>query len=203
MSNTHDLLDNNKNWANNRVAEDANFFKRLKDIQSPHYLWIGCSDSRVPANEITGLDAGDVFVHRNVANLVIQTDLNLLSVVQYAVDVLKIKDVIVCGHYGCGGVKAALGTERFGLVDNWLRHIKNLARRRNEELESLEFEAKFDRLCELNVVAQAQNLARTTVIEDAWASGSDVKIHSWIYRLDNGLLQILADPITQESLGDE
>lgn len=189
------LLDNNKAWAAERVAEDPDFFARLAKQQAPEYLWIGCSDSRVPANQITGLAPGEVFVHRNIANVVVQTDMNVLSVMQFAVDVLKVKHVIVCGHYGCGGVKAALENQRHGLIDNWLRHIQNIARRRDSELEGLDPARALDRLCELNVIANAENVARTTIIQDAWDRGQPVDIHSWIYRLDSGLISAVAKAI--------
>ncbi|TAE74805.1 MAG: carbonate dehydratase [Verrucomicrobia bacterium] len=191
---TH-LLENNRLWAESQVAVDPQFFTRLANQQSPEYLWIGCSDSRVPANQITGLAPGEIFVHRNVANVVVQTDFNMLSVLQFAVDVLKVKHVIVCGHYGCGGVRAALENQRHGIVDNWLRHIRNTARRAESELNGLVHENAVDRLCELNVLANAQNLARTTIVEDAWERGQPVDIHSWIYRLDSGRINVLADPI--------
>ena len=195
MESLTDLLENNRLWAAAQVAEDPDFFKRLANQQSPEYLWIGCSDSRVPANQITGLAPGEVFVHRNIANVVVQTDFNLLSVLQFAVDVLKVKHVMVVGHYGCGGVRAALENQRHGIVDNWLRHIRNTARRNEEELAGLEHEAAFDRLCELNVLKNAENVARTTIVEDAWAKGQEVSIHSWIYRLDTGRISVLSDPV--------
>lgn len=195
---TH-LLENNRIWAEAQVAADPDFFKRLADQQSPEYLWIGCSDSRVPANQITGLAPGEVFVHRNVANVVVQTDFNMLSVLQFAVDVLKVKHVMVVGHYGCGGVRAALENQRHGVVDNWLRHIQNTARRNESELAALDHTAAIDRLCELNVLKNAANLARTTIIEDAWDRGQAVSIHSWIYRLDTGRISVLADPLNSES----
>lgn len=195
MESLKKLLDNNRDWAAKQVGEDPEFFSRLAKQQTPEYLWIGCSDSRVPANQITGLQPGEVFVHRNVANLVIQTDFNLLSVLQYAVDVLKVKHVIVCGHYGCGGVRAALENPRLGLIDNWLRHIQNIARRREDELSKLSEEDAVDRLCELNVVANAENLTRTTIVQDAWKRGQDLDVHSWIYRLDTGLITSVAPAI--------
>ena len=191
------LLENNREWAAARVAEDPGFFTRLANQQAPEYLWIGCSDSRVPANQITGLDPGEVFVHRNVANVVVQTDFNLLSVLQFAVDVLKVKHVIVCGHYGCGGVKAALENQRHGIIDNWLRHIRNIARRREDELAALSPAHAVDRLCELNVIANAENVARTTIVEDAWDRGQPLEIHSWIYSLDNGLISTIAPAISK------
>jgi carbonic anhydrase len=198
MGSLNHLLDNNRRWAAAQVAEDPDFFARLARQQSPEYLWIGCSDSRVPANQITGLAPGEVFVHRNVANVVVQTDFNLISVLQFAVDVLKVKHVLVVGHYGCGGVRAALENQRHGVVDNWLRHIRNTARRNEAELEGLEHEAAMDRLCELNVLKNAENVARTTIIEDAWERGQPVEIHSWIYRLDTGRISVLNNPIVPE-----
>lgn len=198
MGSLNHLLENNRHWAAAQVAEDPEFFARLARQQSPEYLWIGCSDSRVPANQITGLAPGEVFVHRNVANVVVQTDFNMLSVLQFAVDVLKVKHVLVVGHYGCGGVRAALENQRHGLVDNWLRHIRNTARRNEAELDGLEHEAAMDRLCELNVLKNAENVARTTIIEDAWERGQPVEIHSWIYRLDTGRISVLNNPIGPE-----
>ncbi len=196
MQTLPELFDNNRRWAEAKVAEDPEFFERLVAQQAPRYLWVGCSDSRVPANQITGLQPGEVFVHRNVANVVVQTDFNLLSVVQFAVEVLEVEHIIVCGHYGCGGVKAALENQRHGLIDNWLRHIQAVARRREDQLADLGAEAKLDRLCELNVVAQTENLSRTTIVEDAWARGQKLDLHSWIYRLADGRLQSLAEPLT-------
>ncbi len=193
-------LENNRVWAESQVAADPDFFKRLANQQSPEYLWIGCSDSRVPANQITGLAPGEVFVHRNVANVVVQTDFNLLSVLQFAVDVLKVKHVMVVGHYGCGGVRAALENQRHGVVDNWLRHIRNTARRNEDELAGLQHEAAVDRLCELNVLKNAENVTRTTIIEDAWERGQPVSIHSWIYRLDSGRISVLADPVNADNV---
>jgi len=203
MKSLSDLFENNRNWAAGKIAHDPKFFERLANQQSPKYLWIGCSDSRVPANEITGLNSGEVFVHRNVANVVVQTDFNMLSVVQYAVEVLKVEHVIVCGHYGCGGVAAALDNERHGLIDNWLRHIQGVARRSDEELNKMAPQEKVDRLCELNVEAQARNLSRTTILQDAWARDQKVDIHSWIYRLNTGHLDSLSDPITAENYAPE
>jgi carbonic anhydrase len=196
MKTLPELFVKNNKWAEARVAEDPDFFERLVAQQNPKYLWIGCSDSRVPANQVTGLQPGEIFVHRNVANVVVQSDFNILSCVQFAVDVLKVEHLIVCGHYGCGGVKAALENQRNGLVDNWLRHVQAVARRRAEDLEGLEGVARCDRLCELNVIAQAENLARTTIVEDAWARGQRLDVHSWIYRLADGKLHCLTDPTT-------
>jgi carbonic anhydrase len=182
------LLDNNKVWANSINANDPDFFRNLANQQHPEYLWIGCSDSRVPANQITGLAPGEIFVHRNVANIVAETDFNVLAVIQYAVDVLKVRHIIVCGHYGCGGVKAALENFRHGMIDNWLAGIRSLSRVHRQELDALPLDDAVDRLCELNVLAQARHVARTTILEDAWERGQDISIHSWIYRLDSGLI---------------
>jgi carbonic anhydrase len=195
METLPELFEQNRMWAKSMVEQDPGFFERLADQQSPKALWIGCSDSRVPANQITGLQPGEVFVHRNIANVVVHTDFNLLSVVQFAVDILKVEHIIVCGHYGCGGVKAALENSRNGLVDNWLRHIQNLARRREEELMELPEDDRVDRLCEINVIAQAENLSRTTVVQDAWQNGQRIDVHSWIYGLHDGHLRNLAKPI--------
>lgn len=199
MKTLSDLFDKNRDWAAMMNAKDPEFFERLANQQSPKYLWIGCADSRVPANEITGLNSGEVFVHRNVANLVVQTDFNMLSVVQYAVEVLKVEHVMVCGHYGCGGVAAALENQRHGLIDNWLRSIRGVARRHEDELNGLEPSEKLDRMCELNVLAQAVNLSRTTILQDAWERGQKIDIHSWIYRLNTGHLDSLTDPITPDN----
>jgi carbonic anhydrase len=183
------LLDNNKAWAAARVKHDPTFFSRLAQQQAPEYLWIGCSDSRVPANEIVGLDPGELFVHRNVANVVVHTDLNCLSVLQFAVDVLKVKNVIVCGHYGCGGIRAALEKQSHGLIDNWLRHVQDVERDYEDELQMVaDPRAKEDRLCELNVAEQVRNIARTTIVQDAWRNGHDVQLHGWIYGLKDGII---------------
>lgn len=189
------LLERNRNWSAGVRAEDPGFFSRLASQQRPKYFWIGCSDSRVPANQITGLAPGEVFVHRNVANVVVETDFNVLAVLQYAVDVLQVEHVILCGHYGCGGVVAALENFRHGMIDNWLSGIRALRRTHSDELDALEPAAAADRLCELNVLAQARHVAHTTIVEDAWARGQNIAIHSWIYRLDTGLINPLADPI--------
>jgi carbonic anhydrase len=192
MGTVAELLDNNREWAASRVARDPEFFSRLVRQQSPAYLWIGCSDSRVPANEIVGLDPGELFVHRNVANVVVHTDLNCLSVLQFAVDVLKVQHVIVCGHYGCGGVRAAMDGSAHGLIDNWLRHVEDVQRAHQVELSSIdEMSARVDRLCELNVIEQVRNIARTTIIQDAWRRGHPVELHGWIYGLSDGLIQDL------------
>jgi carbonic anhydrase len=200
MEHLDHLLANNKAWADAVHASDPSFFKNLAAQQSPEYLWIGCSDSRVPANQITGLAPGEIFVHRNVANVVAETDFNVLAVIQYAVDVLKVKHIIVCGHYGCGGVQAALENFRHGLIDNWLAGIRSLSRRNQAELDALEPDAAVDRLCELNVLSQAQHVAQTTILEDAWERGQEIAIHSWIYRLYNGLINPLRPAITSPLL---
>ena len=187
---------NNSAWANSINASDPDFFRKLANQQSPEYLWIGCSDSRVPANQITGLAPGEVFVHRNVANVVAETDFNVLAVIQYAVDVLKVRHIIICGHYGCGGVQAALDNLRHGMIDNWLAGIRSLSRMHRKELATLSPEAAVDRLCELNVLAQAGHVAHTTILEDAWERGQAISIHSWIYRLDTGLITPLQARIT-------
>jgi carbonic anhydrase len=185
------LFDNNKRWAADVTAAHPDFFQKLAAQQAPEYLWIGCSDSRVPANEIVGLLPGELFVHRNVANVVVHTDLNCLSVLQFAVDVLKVRHVIVCGHYGCGGVKAALDEARLGLIDNWLRHVQDVAHLQNAMLDGLQGDARVDRLCELNVIEQARHVCETTVIQDAWARGQVVNVHGWIYGLTDGRLRDL------------
>jgi carbonic anhydrase len=197
MQKISQLLENNRLWANSINANDPDFFRKLANQQNPEYLWIGCSDSRVPANQITGLAPGEVFVHRNVANIVAETDFNVLAVIQYAVDVLKVRHIIICGHYGCGGVQAALENVRHGMIDNWLAGIRTLSRQHREELDLLEPEAAVDRLCELNVLAQAEHVAHTTILEDAWERGQTISIHSWIYRLSCGLITPLAPEITQ------
>lgn len=190
------LLKRNREWAATVLDKDPEFFTKLANQQTPRFLWIGCSDSRVPANQITGLAPGEVFVHRNVANVVIETDFNLLAVLQYAVDVLKVEHIIVCGHYGCGGVRAALDNFRHGMIDNWLSSIRALYRVHREEIDALGGDAAADRLCELNVVAQARHVARTTILEDAWSRGQSISIHSWIYRLSDGIITPLADPLS-------
>ena len=185
------LFEGNRAWAAAITADDPRFFAELAERQAPEYLWIGCSDSRVPANQIIGLSPGDVFVHRNVANVVVHTDLNCLSVLQYAVDVLRVKHIIVCGHYGCGGVKAALEGTRHGLIDNWLRHVNDVSEKHADELASLTEEPRFDRLCELNIVEQVANVSQTTIVEDAWARGQALTVHGLVYDLHDGLLRDL------------
>ena len=186
------LFENNKAWAEKVVAEDPEFFLRLSRQQAPDYLWIGCADSRVPATEICGLAPGEMFVHRNVANLVVHTDFNCLSVLQYAVDVLQVEHVIVCGHYGCGGVFAAMDSAPHGLIDNWLRNIKDVYAQHHEELDAIaDKTARGNRLCELNVAAQVENLGSTTIIQDAWRREQPLTIHGWIYGLNDGRLKDL------------
>jgi carbonic anhydrase len=186
------LLLENKAWAQERVSIDKEYFHRLSKIQTPEFLWIGCSDSRVPANEITNTEPGEVFVHRNVANLVIHTDLNMLSVLQYSVEVLQVKNVIVCGHYGCGGVKAAMTNKDFGLINKWLRNIKDVYRLHEYELDSItDEEERVNRLIEYNVKEQALNLAKTTIIQKAWKLYNRPNIHGWVYGLNDGILKNL------------
>ncbi|MSR08873.1 MAG: carbonate dehydratase [Gammaproteobacteria bacterium] len=186
------LLDNNRTWSEGIRLQDPEFFSKLAAQQGPEYLWIGCSDSRVPANQIVGLLPGEVFVHRNVANVVVHADLNCLSVLQFAVDVLKIRHVIVCGHYGCGGVRAACQNERMGLVDNWLRHVQDVAQKYEVALSRTDSGTeRVNRLCELNVLEQVANVCQTTVIQDAWDRGQDVTVHGLIYALKDGLLRNL------------
>jgi carbonic anhydrase len=186
------LFENNRRWARRTVERDPGFFQALAAQQSPRYLWIGCSDSRVPANEIVDLPPGELFVHRNVANLVVHTDLNCLSVLQYAVDVLKVADVIVCGHYACGGVKAAYQRSSFGLIDNWLRHVQDVRERHAARLAGAGGEAaQIARLCELNVIDQVRNVCQTTIVQEAWARGQHLDVHGWIYDVGDGLLRDL------------
>lgn len=186
------LFEGNRQWAQATEQRDSGFFTRLRDQQSPQYLWIGCADSRVPANEILGLLPGEVFVHRNVANVVAHSDLNALSVMQFAVDALKVRHVMVVGHYGCGGVRAALLGQRVGLVDNWLRHVGDVRDKHHVWLEALPSqELQLQALCELNVLEQARNVCGTTVVQDAWARGQEVVVHGWVYGLHNGLLEDL------------
>ena len=192
MKSLQQIFNNNRKWAEQIAKEQPGFFEQLSKQQNPEYLWIGCSDSRVPANEIVNLPPGEVFVHRNIANVVVHTDLNCLSVIQYAVDMLKVKHIIVCGHYGCGGVTAAMEPSSHGLIDNWLRHIRDVYRFHLAELDAIEDPAKRkDRLCELNVIEQVANVCNTTMVQRAWAGGQQLHIHGWIYRLEDGILQDL------------
>jgi carbonic anhydrase len=186
------LFGNNREWARRTTERDPHFFQQLSEQQSPRYLWIGCADSRVPANEIVGLKPGELFVHRNVANVVVHSDLNCLSVLQYAVDVLRVEHVIVCGHYGCGGVRAAYLRSSLGLIDNWLRHVQDVADRHAGTIaQAPTEEARIDRLCELNVVEQVVHVCRTTIVEDAWRRQQPLSVHAWIYGLRDGLLRDL------------
>ncbi len=182
------LFDNNRRWAGRISQEHPDFFEQLAKQQNPEYLWIGCSDSRVPSNQIIDLMPGEVFVHRNIANMVIHTDLNCLSVLQYAVEVLKVKHIMVVGHYGCGGVRAAMGNQRLGLIDNWLGHLRDVYRIYHDELSQLDESKRFDRLCELNVIEQVANVINTTIVQEAWDRGQALAVHGWIYGIDNGLL---------------
>jgi len=182
------LLDNNQRWSETKTRLDADFFRRLAKQQNPDYLWIGCADSRVPANEVIGLDPGEVFVHRNVGNIVEHTDMNCLSVIQYAVEVLKVEHIIVCGHYGCGAVQAALSDEEHGLIDNWLRKIQEVYRAHRSEVDAKSGTQRLDYMCELNIAAQVANVCRTTIVQNAWRQGQALSVHGWVYGLKNGLL---------------
>ncbi|WP_299007786.1 carbonate dehydratase [uncultured Shewanella sp.] len=192
------LFDNNRRWADRIVKEDPQFFEQLAIQQHPEYLWIGCSDSRVPSNQIIDLMPGEVFVHRNIANMVMHSDINCLSVLQYAVEVLKVKHIMVVGHYGCGGVKAAMGTDRLGLIDNWLHPIRSLYKAQKDTLSHLDEKAQFDRLCELNVIEQVGNVTATTIVQDAWHRGQELAIHGWIYSIENGLLSDLDVTVNED-----
>ena len=192
MTDVADLFKRNREWAASVRAADPEFFSSLARLQAPEFLWIGCSDSRVPANQITGLAPGEVFVHRNVANLVVHTDLNCLSVLQFAVDLLRVRHVIVCGHYGCSGVHAALSGQKVGLADNWLRHVQDVRENHAAELDAIkDTEARERRLCELNVRTQVRNVCEATVVQDAWATGRSLQVHGWIYGVEDGLLRDL------------
>ena len=181
------LFDKNREWAAKVTSEDPHFFEKLSQQQSPEYLWIGCADSRVPANQIVDLLPGEVFVHRNIANVVVHTDLNCLSVIQYAVDVLKVRHIMVVGHYGCGGIKAAMETNEFGLIDNWLRHIKDVYRLHKHEVDGLDsFPERFDRMCELNVIEQVANVCQTSIVQNAWKRGQELIVHGWCYSIQDG-----------------
>ena len=192
MNSLERLLENNRVWSETIRRQQPDFFEVLAHQQSPEFLWIGCSDSRVPANQVVGLKPGEVFVHRNVANVVVHTDLNCLSVIQYGVDVLRVRHIIVCGHYGCGGVIAAMRNQKLGLIDNWLRHVQDVQEKYAAPLGKITGETQLaDRLCELNVIEQALNVCQTTVVQDAWARGQEVSVHGWIYGLQNGLVRDL------------
>ncbi|MFM1897510.1 MAG: hypothetical protein RLZZ385_2584 [Pseudomonadota bacterium] len=197
MQSLKPLLERNRDWATRIKQVEPDFFTKLSQQQNPEYLWIGCSDSRVPANQIVGLMPGEVFVHRNIANIVVHTDLNCLSVIQFAVDVLKVKHIIVCGHYGCGGVKAAMDGREHGLIDNWLRHLKDIHRLYQERIDKIEDEEqRLDLLCELNVVEQVANVCHTTIVQSAWKSGQPLAIHGWIYSIKDGILKDLEVCVT-------
>jgi carbonic anhydrase len=186
------LLENNKNWVAEQLAIDPVYFEKLANSQNPEYLWIGCSDSRVPANQITGTSPGDIFVHRNIANMVIHSDMNMLSVLSYAVEVLKVKHIIVCGHYGCGGVMAAMENKQFGLIDNWLRHIKDVYRIHFKELDAIkDNKQRADRLVELNVIEQVQDLGKTSIVQNAWKREQPLHIHGWVYDVKDGIIKDL------------
>ena len=192
MDSLKNLLEQNKLWAERTKETEPEFFEKLAGLQTPEFLWIGCSDSRITPATSLGLLPGQMFVHRNIANLVVHTDMNCLSVIQFAVDVLKVKHVIVCGHYGCGGVMAALNDTRLGLIDNWLRHIQDLAHKYQKELDDLEdYEARLDKLCEINVIEQVVSVGETTILQDAWLRGQDVRVHGWIYYITDGIYRDL------------
>jgi carbonic anhydrase len=194
------LFDKNLAWATSIKENDPEFFSRLSKQQAPEYLWIGCSDSRVPANQIVNLPPGEVFVHRNIANVVVHTDLNCLSVIQFAVEVLKVKHIIVCGHYGCGGIKAAMEDQEHGLIDNWLRHVKDVIRFNAEKFKGLEHDEKLDLLCEINVKEQVTNICNTTIVQNAWKQGDELSVHGWIYNIENGILKDLDTCVTSSDV---
>lgn len=198
------LLQNNKKWVASKLEKDPDYFKRLSLGQSPPILWIGCADSRVPANEIIGAEPGEVFVHRNIANMVVHSDMNMLSVLDYAVNVLKVKHIIVCGHYGCGGVQAAMTNKHIGLIDNWIRHIKDVYRFHQDELNAIEDEKdRFNRFVELNVVEQVLDLAKTSIVQTAWESGQKVQVHGWVYGIHDGVIKDLGVNLSDnKSLSD-
>jgi len=192
MKSYEKLLLDNKNWATNKTTNDPDYFLRLVSVQKPDFLWIGCSDSRIPANEITGTKSGEIFVHRNIANMVIHTDMSMLSVLDWSINILKVSHIIVCGHYGCGGITAALGNKQVGLIDNWLRHIKDVYRLHKAELDAIEdSEAQHRRMVELNVEEQVLDLAKTSIVQNAWARGQFLQVHGLVYDINNGLLKDL------------
>lgn len=194
------IIDNNKEWVEKMIADDAEYFKDLAKGQNPPLLWIGCADSRVPANEIIGAKPGEVFVHRNIANMVVHTDMNMLSVLDYAVNILKVKHVIVCGHYGCGGIKAAMTNSSFGLIDNWIRHIKDIYRFHEEYLDSIEDEEdRFNAFVEINIKEQVYDLAKTSIVQNAWRNGQDLTVHGWVYGLNSGYITDLQVNIKSNS----
>lgn len=198
------LIENNKKWVESKLELDPQFFEKLANGQQPPVLWIGCADSRVPANEIIGAVPGEVFVHRNIANMVIHSDMNMLSVLDYAVNALKVKHVIVCGHYGCGGVNAAMGNQSIGLIDNWIRHIKAVYRLHKKELDAIEDrEKRFDRFVEINVVEQVYDLAKTSIVQGAWGKNQDLTLHGWVYGVGSGIIKDLGVNVSNESQLDE
>ncbi|WP_241086369.1 carbonate dehydratase [Candidatus Vondammii sp. HM_W22] len=200
MSSLKHLFENNLAWANEIKEQNPEFFSMLSKQQGPKYLWIGCSDSRVPANQIVNLPPGEIFVHRNIANLVVHTDLNCLSVIQYSVEILRVKHIIVCGHYGCGGIKAALESQEHGLVDNWLRHVKDVDRFNADKFNGLTHDEKLNLLCELNVIEQVTNVCNSTIVQNAWENGANLSVHGWVYSIENGILKDL--DVTVSSVND-
>jgi len=199
MKTLSQLLENNRLWAQNIKAHDPTFFQTLSQQQTPHYLWVGCSDSRVPANQIIGVSPGELFVHRNVANVVVHTDLNCLSVLQFGVDVLGVSHLIVCGHYGCGGVQAALDNSRLGLIDNWLRHVQDVRQKHEALLAKVDPAERSNKLCELNVIEQVSNVCQTTIVQGAWERGQELAVHGWIYGLSDGLIRDLNVSTTNQA----
>jgi len=200
MKQLKELFDNNKRWVGKQLENDPEFFVRLSNLQKPKYLWIGCSDSRVPANEIVGLKPGELFVHRNVANMVVHTDMNCLSVLQYAIEVLQVRHIIVCGHYGCGGVQTAIADDQLGLIDNWLRHIQDVYRVHEPELVAIsDHNQKLRRLCELNIMEQVYNTCYTSFVQNAWDTGRELSVHGWIYDINDGLLRDLDTTISAKN----
>lgn len=198
------LLENNKGWVASKLSMDPEYFQKLANGQQPPLLWIGCADSRVPANEIIGAQPGEVFVHRNIANMVVHSDMNMLSVLDYAVNVLEVKHIIVCGHYGCGGVRAAMGSDTYGLIDNWIRHIKDVYRFHHKELNKIEDEkARFDRFVELNVIEQVHDLAKTSIVQNAWKNKKPLSIHGWVYGVGSGIIKDLGANIESNETLDE
>ena len=198
------LIENNREWVKENLDSDPEYFEKLAQGQTPPLLWIGCADSRVPANQIIGAQPGEVFVHRNIANMVVHSDMNMLSVVDYAVNVLKVKHIIVCGHYGCGGVKAAMGNQSIGLIDNWIRHIKNSYRLHKEELDQItDFDQRFDRFVELNVVEQVFDLAKTSIVQNAWNNDQELQLHGWVYGVGSGIIKDLEVTVENESQLDK
>jgi carbonic anhydrase len=200
MKKYEQLLLQNRAWVEEKLQEDKDFFKRLANVQTPEFLWIGCADSRVPANEITGTNPGEVFVHRNIANMVVHTDMNMLSVLDYAVNVLEVNHVIVCGHYGCGGVRAAMGNKQIGLIDNWIRHIKDVYRMHQDELNNIaDKKAREDRFIELNVMEQVYDLGKTSIIQNAWQKRGGPYVHGWVYDVGNGIIKDLKVSMNDDS----